>query len=79
MENLKKRKADYEEKGRELLKTMRETAKLPVITKPAAAKELLSGKDTDMYTLAYPQKLQRLCGTDFTTSPYIEKQRAETR
>ena len=60
-------------KGRGLLKTMRETAKLPVITKPAASKDILSGKDTDLYTLAYQNSDQRLCGTDFTTSPYIEK------
>ena len=61
------------QKGRELLKTMRKTAKLPVITKPAASKKLINGKDTDLYTLAFPNREQRLCGTDFTTSPYIEK------
>ncbi|MBQ8831549.1 MAG: nucleotidyltransferase [Oscillospiraceae bacterium] len=61
------------EKGRELLKKMRKTAKLPVITKPAAAKDHLNGKDSDLYTLAYPNSTQRLCGTDFTTSPYMEK------
>lgn len=61
-------------KGREILKNMRDTAKLPVITKTASVKAVLSDSAaSDLYTLAYPDSSQRLCGTDFTTSPYIEK------
>ena len=61
-------------RGRELLAKMRETAKLPVIVKPASARELLRDtRETDLYTLAYRNEKQRICGADFTTSPYIEK------
>ena len=61
-------------KGREILKTMRDTAKIPVITKAASANMILKESIfTDLYVLAYPSVSQRLCGTDFTTSPYIEK------
>ena len=62
------------EKGREILKKMRKTAVLPVITKAADASELLKESIfTDLYTLAYPNVSQRKSGADFTTSPYIEK------
>lgn len=61
-------------RGRELLKKMRDTARLPVITKAASAKKLLKYSGlTDLYTLGYKEISQRLCGTDITTSPYIEK------
>ncbi len=59
--------------GRELLKQMRKTAALPVITKPASAGDLINGKESDLYTIAYQNAKQRITGTDFTTSPYIEK------
>lgn len=51
------------ERGRALLRQMRETARLPVITKPAEARHLageakrifeLEARATDLYTLAYP-------------------------
>ena len=61
------------DKGRELLKQMRKTAALPVVTKPASAGELINGKESDLYTLAFPSVKQRITGADFTTSPYIEK------
>ena len=62
------------EKGREILKKMRKTAALPVITKAADASELLKESIfTDLYTLAYPNASQRKSGADSTTSPYIEK------
>lgn len=61
-------------RGRNLLKKMRDTAKLPVITKAASAKSLLKNSEvTDLYTLGYKETSQRMCGTDITTSPYIEK------
>ena len=61
-------------RGRAILGKMREMSKLPVIVKPASARELLRDtRETDLYTLAYKDAKQRVCGTDFTTSPYIEK------
>ena len=60
--------------GREILKNMRKTAKLPVVTKAADADEILKeGFFTDLYALAYPDFNQRKSGTEFTVSPYIEK------
>lgn len=61
-------------KGCTLLKQMRKSARLPVIVKSADCKELLEdSKACDLYTLAYSEKTQRCCGTDYTFSPYIEK------
>ena len=58
------------EQGRALLHTMRETATLPVITKPAAAREkedfCLTADAHDLYVLAQPDKTP---GQDWRKSP----------
>ena len=64
------------ERGRALLKTMPEA--LPLITKPAAAKELdgearrifeLTADARDFYVLGYEAAQERRCGSDWRTSP----------
>lgn len=58
------------ERGRALLHTMRETATLPVITKPAAAREFeefrLTADAHDLYVLAQPDKTP---GQDWRHTP----------
>ena len=60
------------EQGRALLRTMRETASLPVITKPAAAREMpefrLTADAHDLYVLAQPDKTP---GQDWRRSPVM--------
>ena len=60
------------EQGRALLHTMRETATLPVITKPAAAREkedfCLTADAHDLYVLAQPDKTP---GQDWRHSPMM--------
>ena len=65
------------ERGRALLKTMPENA-LPVITKPAAAKELpaqelavfeLTANARDLYVLGYDVMSERRGGSDWRTTP----------
>ena len=64
--------------GRALLRQMRETARLPVITKPAEARHLageakrifeLEARATDLYTLAYP--VPDAAGTEWRESPVM--------
>ena len=66
--------------GRALLKTMRGTAALPVLTKPGHARQLdeaaqrlfaLESRCTDLYTLAYPVLEQALPGSEYTTNPVM--------
>lgn len=66
--------------GRALLKTMRETAALPVLTKPGHIRRLgpaaqslfaLESRCTDLYTLAYPALDQALPGSEYTTNPVV--------
>jgi len=61
-------------RGRELLKRMRKTALLPVITKPAQARELddaarecflSEAACTDLYTLGMPQLTDALPDSEF--------------
>ena len=58
------------ERGRALLRTMRETASLPVITKPADARDMpefrLTADAHDLYVLAQPDKTP---GQDWRHSP----------
>ena len=60
------------ERGRALLHTMRETASLPVITKPADAREMpefcLTADAHDLYVLAQPDKTP---GQDWRHSPVM--------
>ena len=60
------------ERGRALLRTMRETASLPVITKPADAREMpefcLTADAHDLYVLAQPDKTP---GQDWRRSPVM--------
>ena len=60
------------ERGRALLHTMRETATLPVITKPAAAREFeefcLTADAHDLYVLAQPDKTP---GQDWRHTPIM--------
>lgn len=68
------------ETGRALLKTMRGTAALPVLTKPGHVRRLdqtaqrlftLESRCTDLYTLAYPALEQALPGSEYTTDPVM--------
>ena len=60
------------ERGRALLRTMRETASLPVITKPADARDMpefhLTADAHDLYVLAQPDKTP---GQDWRHSPVM--------
>lgn len=66
------------EKGRALLRDMREKSAVPVLTKPAAARELpgearqifeLTAAARDFYVLGYEAAEERKCGSDWRTSP----------
>lgn len=61
------------ERGRELLRGMKETAALPVLTKPACGRGLLlmerEARCTDLYALC--QKVPGPCGLEWTTSPVM--------
>lgn len=70
------------ERGRELLKTMKEKASLPVITKPADGKALpgIAGRQfardaalTDLYSLARPGREWNACGDEYRTTPFVWK------
>ncbi len=67
-------------RGRSLLHSMKSTATLPIITKPAALKllddrcrqlALLEERADSLYSLAYSGKAARGYGDFFTSSPYI--------
>ncbi len=66
------------ERGRALLRTMGESARVPVITRPAAAKKLdgrareifdLTAAARDFYVLGYPAPGERAGGSDWRTGP----------
>jgi predicted nucleotidyltransferase len=66
------------ERGRTLLRQMDETATVPLVNKPAAAKALdeagqalftLTANARDFYTLGYPVTEERRGGSDWRTSP----------
>lgn len=68
------------ERGRMLLKQMKKTATLPILTKSAdvrllseAAQHLfaIEARATDLYTLAYPDLTQAVGGSEWTTNPVI--------
>lgn len=68
------------ERGRTLLKQMKKTAALPVLTKSADVRELsetaqrlfaIEARATDLYTLAYPDLAQAVGGSEWTTNPVI--------
>lgn len=67
-------------RGRELLHRLRESAELPILTKPAAVRGLgrecealftLGAKAHDLYVLGYPAKGERRPGADWRTGPVI--------
>ena len=68
------------ERGRALLKRMKKTASLPILTKSADVRELseaaqrlfaVEARATDLYTLAYPDLAQSVGGSEWTTNPVI--------
>ena len=68
------------ERGRALLKQMKKTASLPILTKSADVRELSADAQrlfaieacaTDLYTLAYPDLTQAVGGSEWTTNPVI--------
>lgn len=68
------------EKGKSLLRRMRESARLPVLIKPADVRKLspdavrlmeLEARATDLYALAYPDLCQSGGGSEWRTSPVI--------
>ena len=69
----------FDERGRELLRRMKETAALPIIVKPAAARALpakareifeLEAQAGDIYALLSPGKENRAGGGEWTRSPW---------
>ncbi|MGM9522318.1 MAG: nucleotidyltransferase family protein [Oscillospiraceae bacterium] len=67
-------------RGQKLLHEMKSTARLPIITKPAAAKDLpekarkifeIEAGAGDIYALMYPEVLCRAGGQEWTTGPVI--------
>ena len=68
------------ERGRALLKRMKKTASLPILTKSADVRELsesaqrlfaMEAHATDLYALAYPNLAQSAGGSEWTTNPVI--------
>lgn len=68
------------ERGRALLKQMKTTASVPILTKSADVRELsadaqrlfaIEARATDLYTLAYPELSQAVGGSEWTTNPVI--------
>ncbi len=68
--------------GISILRSVRNIAKLPIITKPAQSRELdsfcqkvfhLESHITDMYSLAFPSSHPAPCGTEWQTGPVIIK------
>ncbi len=68
------------DKGKSLLHEMRKAAALPVVVKPADARELspaahrlmeLEARATDLYALAYPDLAQSAGGGEWRTNPVI--------
>lgn len=68
------------ERGRTLLKQMKNSASLPILTKSADVRELsesaqrlfaIEARATDLYTLAYPDLAQSIGGSEWTTNPVI--------
>ena len=66
------------ERGRELLRTVQQKSRVPLLTKPAAAKELagpaaevfrLTADARDFYVLGYAAAEERRGGSDWRTSP----------
>ena len=67
-------------RGRALVKRMKKTASLPILTKSADVRELteeaqrlfaIEARATDLYTLAYPDLAQSVGGSEWTTNPVI--------
>lgn len=65
-------------RGQELLKKMKKTASVPILTKPASAKKLpenarrifeLEVRASDLYALLYPDTCERRGGSEWTQSP----------
>ena len=68
------------ERGRTLLKQMKKSASLPILTKSADVRQLSEGaqrlfaieaRATDLYTLAYPDLAQAVGGSEWTINPVI--------
>ena len=68
------------DKGKYLLREMREKAALPMLIKPADVRELspeaqrlmeMEARATDLYALAYPDLRQSVGGSEWTTGPVI--------
>lgn len=68
------------ERGRALLKQMKTSASVPILTKSADVRELsadaqrlfaIEARATDLYTLAYPDLAQSVGGSEWTTNPVI--------
>ena len=67
-------------RGRELLRGLRDRASIPILTKPAAARELgregealftLGAKAHDLYVLGFPAEGEHRPGMDWRTGPVI--------
>ena len=68
------------ERGRALLKQMKTSASVPILTKSADVRELsadaqrlfaIEARATDLYTLAYPELSQAVGGSEWTTNPVV--------
>lgn len=73
-------------RGAELLRTMRKTARVPVIVKPAHVRRLderaqrifaLTAAAHDLYTLGFSDRNAQRCGEDYRAVPYIREKGAD--
>ena len=72
----------FNSKGQELLNSIKKSSNLPLISKTATFNEKqgalkamlnLDIKATDLYSLLYPVKKNRIAGLDFVTGPIVKK------
>ena len=77
-----------DEKGAELLREMKNAAKLPILTKPAHIRRLgetaqdifaLGSGAHDLYVLGYRDMAQQTGGGDYRTGPYIHPSKGENQ
>jgi len=71
-----------DDRGAELLRRMRDKARLPVIVRPAAVRRLdarcrevfeLTARAHDLYVLGYENVAAQRCGGDYRAAPYIHR------
>lgn len=73
------------ERGKSVLREIKDKSKIEIINKPAKLSKMyadiadsfsLGAKAHDFYVLGYSKKYQKVCGNDWKTTPFIEKNSA---